>query len=54
LPQWFIQASYCATFLAYSNSALNPVIYGGFNSTFRKAILSVCDCKCKHTTANPP
>ena len=28
-------------FLAYANSALNPIIYGGFNKSYRAALLRI-------------
>lgn len=54
LPQWFNQASYLATFIAYSNSALNPIIYGGFNQSFREALCKIFQCDCKPRSAYPP
>ena len=32
--------------ILYSNSAMNPFIYGFFNSEFRKALLETFNCKC--------
>lgn len=51
LPSWFAQASYLATFIAYSNSAVNPIIYGGFNQGFRDALINVFKCR-SNATAN--
>ncbi|KFM80958.1 hypothetical protein X975_09040, partial [Stegodyphus mimosarum] len=31
-------------FLAYFNSALNPILYGGFNNNFRKGLCNVLKC----------
>ncbi|XP_013785416.2 tachykinin-like peptides receptor 99D [Limulus polyphemus] len=44
LPEWFSAVSYYANFFAYFNSALNPIIYGGFNSNFRKSFYVVVKC----------
>ncbi|XP_023220961.1 cholecystokinin receptor type A-like [Centruroides sculpturatus] len=44
LPEWFVNLNYFATFAAYSNSAINPVIYGGFNNNFRQAFLKLLKC----------
>ncbi|XP_053633197.2 substance-P receptor-like isoform X1 [Cherax quadricarinatus] len=35
LPWWFEPALFWAYFLGYSNSALNPLLYGGFSDNFR-------------------
>ncbi|CAG2111354.1 unnamed protein product [Medioppia subpectinata] len=37
LPQWFSWLSYVSHFIAYGSSAINPIIYGGFNQNFRHA-----------------
>ena len=52
LPSWFAQASYLATFIAYSNSAVNPIIYGGFNQGFRDALINVFKCRSNETASN--
>ncbi|CAH1793439.1 unnamed protein product [Owenia fusiformis] len=42
LPTWYKGwFQYVAVFLAYSNSALNPFIYSGFNENFRKGFKEV-------------
>ncbi|XP_022252797.1 substance-P receptor-like [Limulus polyphemus] len=49
LPEWFSDVSYFANFFAYFNSALNPIIYGGFNSNFRKSFYVVMKCGCTNS-----
>ncbi|XP_076327651.1 QRFP-like peptide receptor [Tachypleus tridentatus] len=49
LPEWFSDVSYFANFFAYFNSALNPIIYGGFNSNFRKSLYVVMKCGCTNS-----
>ncbi|ESO84079.1 hypothetical protein LOTGIDRAFT_108319 [Lottia gigantea] len=36
LKEWFINFQYFARYLAHTNSAVNPLIYAGFNDNFRK------------------
>ncbi|XP_076315533.1 RYamide receptor-like [Tachypleus tridentatus] len=45
LPKWFPAVTYFATYFAYSNSALNPIIYGGFCTNFRQGLCAVLLCK---------
>ncbi|XP_063596881.1 QRFP-like peptide receptor [Penaeus indicus] len=45
LPQWFPVMEFCAYFVAYSNSALNPIIYCGFNASFRQGLVSLVTCR---------
>lgn len=54
LPEWFPTFSYYAFYLAYSNSALNPIIYGGFNNNFRQGLRSVLQCRCQRATFKRP
>ncbi|KAG8189254.1 hypothetical protein JTE90_013782 [Oedothorax gibbosus] len=44
LPFWFGGFQYFSMFLAYFNSALNPVLYGGFNNNFRQGLCNVLQC----------
>jgi hypothetical protein len=37
VEDWVVHSSFIAYFLAYANSAINPVLYGGLNPAFRKA-----------------
>ncbi|XP_042868473.1 substance-K receptor-like [Penaeus japonicus] len=45
LPEWFPVAEYVAYFVAYSNSALNPIIYCGFNVNFRQGFMTLLTCR---------
>lgn len=54
LPDWFLKMNYIATFAAYSNSALNPIIYGGFNNNFRQAFLKLLKCSFRRRTLMRP
>lgn len=49
LPDWFPVMEFAAYFIAYSNSALNPIIYYGFNVNFRQGLVSLLTCR--HTSA---
>ncbi|CAL1263159.1 unnamed protein product [Larinioides sclopetarius] len=44
LPYWFEGFQYFSMFLAYFNSALNPLLYGGFNNNFRQGLCNVLKC----------
>uniref|UniRef100_T1IRV9 G-protein coupled receptors family 1 profile domain-containing protein n=1 Tax=Strigamia maritima TaxID=126957 RepID=T1IRV9_STRMM len=44
LPDWFADMEYAAYFIAYSNSAANPVIYCGFNAHFRQGLIAILHC----------
>ncbi|XP_023224292.1 neuropeptide FF receptor 2-like [Centruroides sculpturatus] len=54
LPEWFNSFSYFAFYLAYSNSVLNPIIYGGFNNNFRQGLCAVLQCKCQRANFKRP
>ncbi|XP_023220987.1 QRFP-like peptide receptor [Centruroides sculpturatus] len=54
LPEWFLKMNYLATFAAHSNSALNPVIYGGFNNNFRQSFLKLLKCSYNKRTFRGP
>ncbi|KAG7160310.1 putative QRFP-like peptide receptor-like 2 [Homarus americanus] len=45
LPEWFSEVEFAAYFVAYSNSALNPIIYCGFNANFRQGLVSLLTCR---------
>lgn len=48
LGEWYFNLQFAACFMAYSNSALNPLIYTGFNENFRRGIQRVWNCiSCK-------
>lgn len=44
LPLWFEGFRYFSLFLAYCNSAINPILYGGFNNNFRQGLCNVLRC----------
>ncbi|XP_047485080.1 substance-K receptor-like isoform X1 [Penaeus chinensis] len=45
LPKWFPEAEFVSYFVAYSNSALNPIIYCGFNANFRQGLMTLLTCR---------
>ncbi|GFT48201.1 HTH_Tnp_Tc3_2 domain-containing protein [Trichonephila clavipes] len=45
LPYWFEGFQYFSMFLAYFNSALNPLLYGGLNNNFRQSFCNVLKCE---------
>ncbi|CAH1794995.1 unnamed protein product [Owenia fusiformis] len=45
LPQWVFRVKYWALALAYFNSSLNPIIYAGLNSNFRKGFIEAIRCR---------
>ncbi|XP_074599275.1 QRFP-like peptide receptor isoform X2 [Brevipalpus obovatus] len=44
LPRWLEDWQFLPYLVAYSNSAMNPVIYGGFDRRFRKALGNCINC----------
>lgn len=54
LPEWTKAYWFFAHFMAYADSALNPIIYGSFNDNFRKGFLQIFRCVCRrgHTTGD--
>ncbi|XP_076460155.1 QRFP-like peptide receptor [Babylonia areolata] len=44
LPAWHKPVSYAAVFLMYTNSAVNPILYGGLNDNFRLAARQLFLC----------
>lgn len=38
LPEWYSPFYFAAVTLLYTNSALNPVLYGGLNDNFRSGV----------------
>ncbi|XP_069125505.1 QRFP-like peptide receptor [Argopecten irradians] len=52
LDPWYNDFTFFAKLLAFSNSAMNPVIYAGFNNNFRKGfkIMFGCYKKQRYTT----
>ncbi|GAB6030927.1 hypothetical protein CHUAL_007754 [Chamberlinius hualienensis] len=44
LPSWFDDLKFFAYFIAYANSAINPIIYGGFNANYRQGIRAILRC----------
>lgn len=39
MGEWYDTFYFLARTLAFSNSAINPIIYAGFNENFRKGML---------------
>ncbi|XP_064457960.1 substance-K receptor-like isoform X2 [Ornithodoros turicata] len=54
MPSWFDEASSVATYIAYSNSLLNPIIYGGFNNNFRNGLCTVLHCYLRKRPSQQP
>uniref|UniRef100_T1D203 Putative neuropeptide receptor n=1 Tax=Cupiennius salei TaxID=6928 RepID=T1D203_CUPSA len=44
LPDWFGDFKWFSYYIAYANSFMNPIIYGGFNKTFREGFCIVLRC----------
>ena len=50
-PFWFVYAEDVATFLVYSNSAVNPIIYSWFHRDFKEAYSRLLKCQITHSAA---
>ncbi|XP_057376357.1 QRFP-like peptide receptor [Daphnia carinata] len=46
LPEWYDQVMFLVYSIAYTNSTLNPLLYGGLNQTYRKTLIRVLFRKC--------
>lgn len=44
LPEWYTDFQWFCYYFAYANSFMNPIIYGGFNKTFREGFCIVLRC----------
>ncbi|XP_025076431.1 QRFP-like peptide receptor isoform X1 [Pomacea canaliculata] len=44
VPDYVKTVKYSAVYVAYFNSALNPILYGGFNDNFRRGFRDVFRC----------
>ncbi len=40
LPAWYPKFNFFASYVAYANSAFNPIIYTGFNENFKRGALT--------------
>lgn len=47
LSPWFYHFQFVALFVAYANSAVNPIIYAGFNDNFKKGVNTLFRCRRK-------
>nr|WOA03688.1 CHH family candidate receptor A34beta2 [Gecarcinus lateralis] len=45
VPEWLSWLEFTAYFVAHSNSALNPIIYCGFNANFRQGLVALLTCR---------
>ncbi|XP_050718279.1 QRFP-like peptide receptor isoform X3 [Eriocheir sinensis] len=45
LPEWPRWVEFTVYFVANSNSALNPIIYCGFNANFRQGLVALLTCR---------
>lgn len=43
-PEYYTIVKYVALYIAYFNSALNPILYGGFNENFRNGFIEAFRC----------
>ncbi|XP_015926533.1 QRFP-like peptide receptor isoform X2 [Parasteatoda tepidariorum] len=53
-PEWLENFKWLAYFFAYANSFINPIIYGGFNKTFRDGFCLVLKCGFRRNGFNRP
>ncbi|XP_060578178.1 neuropeptide FF receptor 2-like isoform X2 [Ruditapes philippinarum] len=44
LQEYVLRTKYAAVYIAYFNSAINPILYGGFNENFRKGFNDAFHC----------
>lgn len=44
VPSWFPTLDFGAVLLLYSNAAINPIIYGGLNESFRRGFKDLMHC----------
>lgn len=44
IEEYVLRTKYAAVYIAYFNSAINPVLYGGFNENFRKGFKDAFKC----------
>ncbi|XP_063588258.1 cholecystokinin receptor type A-like isoform X2 [Penaeus indicus] len=51
MPQWIEPALFWIYFLAYFNSALNPLLYGGFSNNFRQGFRNFYRTLCRSNSA---
>nr|WOA03697.1 CHH family candidate receptor A34beta2 [Carcinus maenas] len=45
VSEWLEKLEFTAYFVAHSNSALNPIIYCGFNANFRQGLVALLYCR---------
>lgn len=43
-PHYIDGLKYAALYIAYSNSSINPLLYGGLNEHFRRSFIHICHC----------
>lgn len=44
VKSYIFKIKYAAVYIAYFNSAINPILYGGFNENFRKGFRDAFHC----------